>query len=128
MGLDLRVVAKADRGIAIGVGLPKASIGSATSLRNRSILLVADDAARRFADTSALACAGAVVHVACNLRQADHAVRSNRFELLVTDLMLDDAINRDAHAKLAAFMPSLPNRTPAEKLVAAAEAMMKAGA
>ena len=125
MGLELSVVAKADRGIAIGIALPKAMDGSATPLRNRSILLIADDPPRRQAGASALACAGAIVHVACNLRQADHAAHSNRFELLVTDLALDDAVARDAHAKLTASVPSLPNRTLPEKLVSAAAALLQ---
>lgn len=125
MGLGLRVTIMPDRGIAIAIGLPKAQEASATPLRTRAILLVADNASRRVTSAVSLACAGAVVHVAGNIRQADHAARTNRFDLLVTDVAADDAVTRDTRARLATFLPSLPDRTPADKLVAAAEAMLK---
>jgi CheY-like chemotaxis protein len=126
MGLSLRFARKSDRGIVVAVGLPKAVEESEPTLRNRAILLVVDNPARCLAQASALAGAGAVVHLACNMRQADHAVRSTRFDLVVTDLAADDEVARDARAKLAATIPALPNALPLEKLLPTAEAMLKA--
>jgi K+-sensing histidine kinase KdpD len=125
MGMSLSFVGPSDRGIVVALGLPKASERTQLTLRSRSILLVADDAPRRVAYASALASAGALVHVAGNLRQADHALRSNRFELVVTDLSAEEGAARDAHVKLAASVPALPNRTPLEKVISAAEATLK---
>jgi hypothetical protein len=125
MGVSLRVTRKPDRGVVVAIGLPKAIKEAEPTLRNRAILLVVDDPASRLAKASALAGAGAVVHVACNVRQADHAARSTRFELLVTDLTVEDEAARDTRARLAATIPALPDTPPLEKLVLAVDAMLK---
>jgi K+-sensing histidine kinase KdpD len=124
MGLSLRVAGKPGRGIVIAIGMPKPNAMVQATLRNRAVLLVADDPARRLASASALACAGAVVHVAGNLRQADHAARSNRFDLLVTDLAAGDVATREARMRLAASITSLPDQTSPDSLVAAADAVL----
>ena len=71
---------------------------------------------------AALACAGAVVHVAHNLRQAEHTARSNKFDALVTDLDPDVLQPRKT---LRLPIPAVPNGTPAGKLVEAAIAAIK---
>ena len=126
MGLGLRVTIKADRGVTIAIGVPKAGDAAASPLRNRTVLLVADEASRRVKCAALLAGAGAVVHVACNLRQADHAARTNRFDLLVTDIAAAEATASETRARIGASLPSLPNRTPADELVAAAQVRLTA--
>ena len=126
MGLSLRVVINPGRGIVIALGIPKPSAQTQPTLHSRAVLLIADDPARRSASAMALACAGAVVHVAGNLRQADHAARSNRFDLLVTDLAAGDGAAREALARMTSSILSLPNRTPPDRLVAAASVMLAA--
>ena len=125
MNLDLRVETKPERGVAIAIGVPRAGGIADIPLRGRSILLVADEARRRAAHVSALASAGAVVHVACNLRQADHAARSNRFELLVTDFASANEAAKDGREKLTTTLPSVAEGTPPDKIVSAVSAALK---
>lgn len=126
MGLGVRVTTKEDQGVAIAIGVPRAGDNVASPLHDRAILLIADDPSRRMKAAALLAGAGAVVHVACNLRQADHAARTNqRLDLLVTDIADGDLAVRVTRARIAASLPSLPNRTPADKLVAAAQLALK---
>ncbi|MBI1211938.1 MAG: hypothetical protein GC190_10780 [Alphaproteobacteria bacterium] len=124
MGLRLRHVSKADRGMMISLALADARESGDASLKGRAVLLVTQDAATRLAGASALACAGAVVHAASNMRQADHVAKNSRFELLVTNIASDDPATREARAKLEAAAPYLPNATPIDRLVAAASAKL----
>lgn len=124
MGLALRFVGQVGRGFSVVLDLPKAQRADATPLVDRAVLLIADNAQARIAGAAVLAQAGAVVHVARNMRQADHVVRGSRIDLLVTDVSPDNEIAMDQRTRIAMSVPDLPNGTAAANLVAAATAKL----
>lgn len=124
MGLTLRFVGKAGRGFFVALDLPNPQRANETPLVGRAVLLVAGDAQARIADAAVLAQAGAVVHVARNMRQADHVARSSRIDLLVTDVAPDNEMIMDQRTRIAMSVPDLPNGIAAANMVAAATAKL----
>ncbi len=119
--LELRVVSATDRGTVLTLSVPRAKQSPPPPpLTAVAILLIADDAARRRAAEIELASAGAVVHVAGNVGQAEFAARHNRLNLIVPDLARDDASARATANRVAPALPVLANRTTPDQLIAAA--------
>jgi CheY-like chemotaxis protein len=125
MAIGLRVVTKADHGVIVALGLPIVTAVSSSPLQGRAILYVADDLRRSAAAMNAMAGAGATVHIAGNMRQAAYAAHSNRIDLVVTDMALDDAAARELVKRLAPAIPALANRTAPDRLVASAAALLQ---